>query len=208
MNFIPVIILVIAIALFLVSYSVYLENKTNQLHLIYARTYLAMGYFFLVVSLIAKSSSENEAWFWIQTLPVSHFIFPLIFDSLLLLIKDQIKIKRFYKNLLLYSPFGLLFFIDLVFPELSIDRPKLTQFGWVYVNKTHCGIFLLYRLIYFINITALGVAIIQILRTNRTFAIKKFLFFFALTFFLPLSIYMIFTFMMRFCFLYQFFYIN
>lgn len=195
MNFIPVIILVIAIALFLVSYSVYSENKTNQLHLLYARTFLAVGYFFLIVSLIARSFTEKEAWIWIQFLPVCHLVFPLIFDSLLLLLKDQIKIKRIYKNLLLFSPFCILFFIDILFPELTIDRPKLTQFGWIYINKTHSGIFLLFRFIYLINIAALVVAIVHILHINRTPQIRRFLTFFGLTFFLPVSAYMILTFM-------------
>jgi PAS domain S-box-containing protein len=193
MNPFSFLVLITSIGLFLIAYHLYREYRTNPFHKIYTWLFVVCGLFIFTIFLISNASSREEALFWIHFLAVSHFIFPFITDSLLHLFRDRFRINKTLKNVLLYLPFTILFVLDVVNPSLTFAEPRMTRYGWMYVNKSGATIFIIYDLIYFLNILLLFFLIVYFYRKERDIYKRRFLIFFTLSFLLPFALFLILT---------------
>jgi PAS domain S-box-containing protein len=193
MNIFSFLVLLTSFGLFLIAYHLYKEYQKNSFHRIYIRLFIACGLFGFALFLLSNSSSKSEARFWIHFLAVSHFIFPCITDSLLHLFRDKFKINNTLKNVLLYTPFVVFFLMDSIKPGLTFADPKLTPFGWMYVNKEGISLFSFYHVVYALNILALIFLIIFFYMKEKDLNKRRFLIFFVLSFFIPFGIFLLLT---------------
>jgi PAS domain-containing protein len=185
------IILMLAIGFFVVSFKLHKDYLNSQFHNLFIRLFFVLGIFFLLIHLIAASDSSDEAWIWTYFLVVAHLFYPIVNDSLVRLYGKKFLRKRNHRLLLLYFPFLVLIFLDLIWPEITIGDPKLTPFGWVYVNLTESPLFFIHQIIYFSNIGLMIFLILGILATKYDSETKTYVVFFVLTFLLPFVLYII-----------------
>jgi PAS domain S-box-containing protein len=194
MNIFTFLVLIISIGLFLIANHLYKEYQKNTFHRIYIRLFFTCGIFVFVLFLISNASSRSEARFYLRFLAVSHFIFPFITDSLLHLFRDKFKFNNRIKNAILYTPFIIFFIIDLVYPSLTFEDPKLTPYGWMYVNKTGLSIFTAYHAVYAINILVISYLIIYFFIREADNHKRRFLLFYSLLFLFPFGIFLMLNF--------------
>jgi PAS domain S-box-containing protein len=195
MNLFSFLVLIVSIGLFLIAFHLYKEYYRNIFHIIYTRLFMVCGLFVFVLFLIANANSREEVFLWMRFLAISHFIFPLITDSLLHLFRDKIHINKNLKNALLYIPFIILFILDVVNPSLTFDEPRLTRWGWVYVNRSDFSLFFFYKLIYYLNVLFLIFLIIHFYIAEKDPDKRRFLVFFVITLLLPFALFLILTYL-------------
>jgi PAS domain S-box-containing protein len=193
MNIFSFLVLVVSIGLFLIALHLYKEYRRNDFHTIYTRLFTVLGLFVFTLYLISNAKSRTEAHFWIRFLAISHFIFPLITDSLFRLFREKIRINRNLKNGFLYVPFLILFSIDMVNPSLTFDEPKLTRFGWMFVNKSNDSLFFVYKLVYYLNVLLLIFLIIYLFINESDVRKRRFLIFFSIALLLPFALFLLMT---------------
>ena len=186
-------ILLLAVIYFFISYTLLLRYTKSDLHRANARLYFVSGLFLIFISLIALANNAEQAWKYNRFLAVGHFLIPFISDSLVY-ISDN-KIKNYKKRLryLIFTPFVLMYFLDIFFPQLTFNQPELTKWGWVYVNKTGNIIFIIYNIIYLLYGILVFVYAVSILYKTKNRIKRKFLIFFIFTFITPVFVFVIMT---------------
>src|SRR5690349_5159016 len=110
---------------------IYYRSKNSRLHIMFAIGYYIAGAYCFLLSGFYLSKTEHEAWIWLKLTALMHFISPISFHGILLLIKKtNAPIKKPYLALI-YTPFILLFIQDFVFAELTYGTPQRVDSGWV-----------------------------------------------------------------------------
>ncbi len=195
MNIFSFLVLLISIGLFMVSFHLFREYRKNPFHRRYTLLFLVLGLFIFVIFLISDSGSKAEAIRWTRFLAVSHFIFPFITDSLLHLFRNKVRMNVYLKNGLVYIPFLVLFFIDIINPSLTFNDPILTPYGWMYSNKGGMSLFFLHNIIYYLSILFLIFLIIYFYFEEKDIYKRRFLVFFVISLLLPFSIFLFINFL-------------
>jgi len=197
MNFFPLLLLVVTLAFFSLASYIHKEYSGNQFHLRYIIMFIIIGFFSLFLFMLSNSSDKEEAIFWSRFLALSHMIFPLINDSLFHLFGQKWKPAKKFLPILLYIPFFIMFFIDIIAPSLTFSDPVMTRFGWMYVNKLSSPVYQAYNIVYSINVIFLIVFISIIYRKEHDKANKRFLTFFSFLLFLPFILFYLLNFLYK-----------